>query len=210
VDCITAEAHHPVDARGVCMAAEIFERTHEILMNKINRTKTRAAVSREEMELAVGIMRQIDIKTQRLLARKNREVAEIDERYAPLLAEAEAAKKEKHQLVQAWAEAHPEAFGKTKSIALAAGTIGFRTGTPKLALLNRKFTWASALEAVMRLLPNFIRTSPEIDKEALIAQRDETTIQWALTECGLKIVQDESFYVKTNVEEAETMTKEAA
>ena len=175
------------------------------------RTKTPkgATISREDMELAVADMRQIDINTQRLLARKNKQIAEIDEEFAPALAECEAAKKEKHLLVQAWAEAHPEAFTKRKSIELAAGTIGFREGTPKMVLLNRQWTWETALEAVMHWLPNFVRNAPEIDKAALIAQRDEAIIIETLPKCGLKVTNEEKFFVQTNVEETVTVTKEA-
>ena len=88
--------------------------------------------------------------------------------------------------------------------------VGFRTGTPKLALLNRQWTWEKVLAAVRQLLPNFIRETPTVDKEALIAQRDDQNLQYALPLCGMKIVQDESFYVEPKIEEVETREKTEA
>ena len=102
--------------------------------------------------------------------------------------------------LEVWASANPSEFGKAKSLQFPAGTIGFRTGMPKLALALRKWTWKQALAAVQSFLPNFIRSIPEIDAEALIAQREEEPVQAALKKCGLKVVQDESFYVDPNIE----------
>ena len=123
---------------------------------------------------------------------------------APGLTLYDEAINEKTDLLCAWAEANPGQFPKDKkSIALLAGTLGFRTGTPKLALLSRRFNWEIVLANVQRLIPKFIRNKPEIDKEAILAERDNETLLTAITGCGLKITQDESFYVEPNLTETE-------
>jgi phage host-nuclease inhibitor protein Gam len=88
--------------------------------------------------------------------------------------------------------------------------IGFRTGTPKLALAKRGGNWNAALECVKAFLPAFIRNKPEIDKEALIAQRDDEPVKWALPQCGLKVTQGESFYIEPHLEQVAEKVQEVA
>lgn len=141
---------------------------------------------------------------QKTVASMNADVQRAQERYAYGLGQLKKELEAKVARVQSWALANPEEFGKRKSIEFTHGTVGFRTGTPKLALLNRKWNWEKALERVEALLPNFIRSKPEIDKEAILAQRDEEVLQFAIEECGMKVVQDESFYVEPTMDEVET------
>jgi phage host-nuclease inhibitor protein Gam len=106
------------------------------------------------------------------------------------------------RMLQVWAEANPAEFPKgRKSIEFLSGTLGFRTGTPKLALLNRKWNWDSALAAVQSYLPNFIRNKPEIDKEAIVNQRNDDLMPESIQKCGMKVVQDESFYIEPKLTE---------
>jgi phage host-nuclease inhibitor protein Gam len=99
---------------------------------------------------------------------------------------------------------------------MAHGTIGFRTGTPKLKTL-KGFTWASALELAKRFLPmTYIRQTEEIAKDRLLADRDlkevavydtptgdlrTATMIEAMAVCGIQVVQDEAFYVEPKKEE---------
>ncbi len=127
----------------------------------------------------------------------------INEGYEFALAECAQALQVKTEALRAWAEANPDQFAKgRKSIEFLSGTLGFRTGTPKLALVSRAWTWVKALAAVQLLLPSFIRSVPEIDKEAIIAQREE--LAEFLPKCGLKVAQDESFFVEPKLTEVET------
>jgi phage host-nuclease inhibitor protein Gam len=94
-----------------------------------------------------------------------------------------------------WAEANPNEFPKDRrSIDFISGVIGFRTSPPKLSLLNRKWNWEKCLMAVCAHLPNFVRSQPEIDKQALIGQADE--LAPALVKCGLKVEQGERFFIE--------------
>jgi phage host-nuclease inhibitor protein Gam len=121
--------------------------------------------------------------------------------------------KEKSEALRAWAEANPDQFPRDrKSIQFVTGVLGFRTGTPKLALLG-KTTWDMALRAVMGLLPNFVRNEPAIDKEAILAQRDE--LADFLPKVGLKVTQEEAFFIEpaltdTDARQVQAQKKEAA
>lgn len=180
------------------------------------RIKTAAenAMTRGDVEVLLSEIRLLKSSEQRIHADRNRAVAELDENCRPHLEQIAKELKTLTGAIQQWAQNNPNEFGKKKSIEFTHGTIGFRTGTPKLALLSRAWTWAKVLEAVQSMLPAFIRNKPEIDKEAILGQRDEELIQYAIKACGMKVVQDESFYVEPKLEQPEARTntevKEAA
>ena len=83
---------------------------------------------------------------------------------------------------------------------MAHGTIGFRTGTPKLKTL-KGFTWASALELVKEFLPDYVRQTWDIAKDKLLADRDAEEMLSRMAKCGMQVVQDEAFYVEPKKED---------
>jgi len=169
---------------------------------RIKKTLIPALHTRGDAENAMNLLANIKAGERRIITDRDEAKLRIDERCAPQLAEIEATVKDLTNQLCAWAEANPGEFPKDrKSIVMQSGTLGFRTGTPKLALLNKKWNWKTALAAVQQWLPNFIRNAPEIDKEAILAQRDEPIIADAITRCGMKIDQDESFYVEPALSE---------
>jgi phage host-nuclease inhibitor protein Gam len=106
---------------------------------------------------------------------------------------------EAFELLHAYATEHQEElFAKKKSLEMAQGTIGFRTGTPKLKTL-KGFTWASALQLVREFLPNYLRRTEEIAKDKLLADREEVGAE--LERCGIMVAQDETFFVEPKSEE---------
>ena len=129
----------------------------------------------------------------------------IDEKYALSIAACDEVIKSKSDALRAWAEANPDAFQKgRKSIEFASGILGFRTGTPKLALLNRSWTWDKVLERLKTNFPNFIRIKREVDKDAVLAFAVATSpTADAITSNGMKVVQEESFYVEPALTDTE-------
>jgi phage host-nuclease inhibitor protein Gam len=160
--------------------------------------------TRNEVEVLVGEIRLLTTQVMSIEADRQHKLQQIDERFSKVTGPLQAELDHKTERVQAWAEANPAEFEKRKSIEFNHGTVGFRTGTPKLAPLSRKFTWATILPLVEKLMPMFIRRAPEIDKEAIIAQRTDPTLLLALPGVGLKIVQDESFFIDPKVDQVET------
>src|SRR5579863_550173 len=105
---------------------------------------------------------------------------EIDARIGPKLA-----------ALHEWAGANPAAFKARKSIEFAAGTLGFRTGTPRLKAL-KGFTWDAVLRSLRAVgLNEFIRMKEEVDKEAIIAARREIPDE-TMKKAGLTLVQEET------------------
>lgn len=174
-------------------------------MKKNNRIKALASnlLTRADVERMVSEIRALKISERKIKADRDAAVKKIDDGCAPHLDRIQAEVERLVSLCGSWAELHPEEFDKRKSIECTHGVFGFRTGTPKLALLSRAWNWDRVLAAVQSMLPNFIREKPEIDKESLLAQRDEKDIQWALMQCGMKVVQDEAFFVEPDLTETE-------
>lgn len=170
-----------------------------------------------EIEAVLSEYRALKIAEQSLCADMDAERQELEARYAKpntlLIADdpikalglIELRKRIATETVRAqlWAETNRERFGKKKSLKFTDAKIGFRGGNPKVELLS-KWSWKKALAALQKLLPQFIRNAPEIDKEALLAQRDDRVMLNTITRCGLQIVQEQSFYIDPNMEPIET------
>lgn len=166
--------------------------------------------SRDEAEAVMHELANIANNKRKLVAKMDTEVLAAQSRYAAGIEQCEAEARAKTDALRMWAESNPQEFGKKKSIEFLAGVLGFRTGTPKLALLNRAWNWDKVTEAVCSFLPNFVRNKPEVDKEAILGQRDEEAIQAILPRVGLKVVQDESFYAEPKLTDADEVVKQAA
>ena len=87
-----------------------------------------------------------------------------------------------------------------KSLDLGQAKVGFRTGTPKVKVLKR-WTLLAVLAAVKgRKWYQFIRSTEELDREQIIAARADYSND-ALKSVGLKVDQEETFYIEPKLEE---------
>lgn len=160
-------------------------------------------VTREAADEAFATYAKADAQTAKITADIELQCAKIREKYASKLAELDAEKTKAFDTLQSFAtENQAELFTKKKSLDMAHGTIGFRTGTPKLKTL-KGFTWASALQLVKEFLPDYIRQTEEIAKDKLLADRDTEEMMPQMNKCGIQVVQDETFYVEPKKEDAE-------
>jgi len=166
--------------------------------------------SREEAEAVMNDLAMTANNQRRVTALRDAAVLAINQKFEAQLAACDQTLAAKTDALRVWAETNPGEFPKgRKSIAFLSGTLGFRTGTPALALLSRAWNWKKVTAAVERLLPNFIRNAPEVDKEAILSQRDE--LKEFLPACGIKVAQGESFFVEPKLTEVESrQTQEAA
>ena len=142
-------------------------------------------------------------------ALRDDEVLAVNVKYELNLARLDQAVKTKTDALRAWAEANPDQFPKgRKSLDLVSGTLGFRTGTPKLALLSRAFNWERVLALVEQFWPGLIRLKKEVDKEGLLAMhsqaQDKPAADAELKRCGLKVTQEESFYIEPDLTQFDT------
>lgn len=162
-----------------------------------------SGVTREAAESAFGQYAKADAQINKINAEIELACAKIREKHADLLSSLAEERDQAFDTLQAFAtENQAELFTKKKSLDMTHGTIGFRTGTPKLKTL-KGFTWASAVNLVKEFLPSFIRTSEEVAKDKLLADRDEEGMTEKMAKCGIQVVQDETFYVDPKKEETE-------
>ncbi len=178
-----------------------------------------SGVSREAADEAFATYAKSDAQIQKINAEIELQCAKIREKYADKLTVLGAERDNAFDVLQSFAtENQAELFVKKKSLDMAHGTIGFRTGTPKLKTL-KGFTWASALTLVKKFLPmTYIRQSEDIAKDKILADReleevevydtptgDPRTVKMpeAMAVCGIQVVQEETFYVEPKKEEAD-------
>jgi len=162
--------------------------------------------TREEVESLVNQI-AVCLNTRReIAAAKDAQKLAIDEAFASELSSLDETIKKHTALVQQWAEAHPAEFVKRKSIDFASGTIGFRTGTPKLKTI-RTTKWEAVLEALrlVKRLHAYIRTEETVAKDKLLTDYANSIVSGEdLATIGLKVVQEESFFVEPMLDKPET------
>ena len=159
-------------------------------------------VTREAAEEAFGIYAKTDAQIEKINAEIDLQCAKIREKYQQKLGELACDRECAFYTLQAYAtENQAELFTKKKSLDMAHGTIGFRTGTPKLKTF-KGFTWASALQLVKEFLPDFIRKTEEIAKDKMLADRESEGMVEKLSKCGITVAQDETFFVEPKKEDA--------
>ena len=177
-----------------------------------------SGVTREAADVAFATFAKADASINKINADIELQCAKIREKRQAELTVLTQERDQAFDTLQAFAtENQAELFSKKKSLDMAHGTIGFRTGTPKLKTL-KGFTWASALQLAKKFLPaTYIRQTEDIAKDRLLADRDledvavydtatgdprDVPMKEAMAVCGIQVVQDETFYVEPKKEEA--------
>lgn len=157
-------------------------------------------VTREAAEQAFADYAAADAKVQGITARMDQEMTRIREKYADQLAELGDTKERNFEIIQTYAtENKEELFSKKKSMESAHGVFGFRTGTSKLKNL-KGFTWAAVTNLCKELLPGYIRTTEELAKDKLLADRAIEEVAAIFPKIGVQVVQDETFYLEPKKE----------
>lgn len=170
-----------------------------------SRIKTTAPLidSREQAERMLGEIAGLTIARNHVANNLDRDIQLAREKAEPQITALNQQLKEKTELLRGWAETNPEEFGKKKSIVFAHGIVGFRTGTPKLKTLTRK-TWDTVLATLKGLAfgAAYIRIKEEIDKERILSDyAQDALVDSDLTTLGVRVVQEESFFVEPKLEE---------
>ena len=116
-----------------------------------------SGVTREAADVAFATFAKADASINKINADIELQCAKIREKRQADLTRLTAERDAAFETLQSFAtENQTELFAKKKSLEMAHGVIGFRTGTPKLKTL-KGFTWASALELVKTFLPSYLR-----------------------------------------------------
>ena len=160
-----------------------------------------SGVTRDRMEEAFGVFAFADAKLQGINAAMDAEITKIRERNAEEIAKYQQQKDESFEVLQTYAtENREELFSKKKSMETAHGVLGFRTGTPKLKT-RKGFTWSAVLELLRQFNPAYVRTSEEVAKDKLLADRDNEEMPELMQKVGVMVEQDETFFVEPKKED---------
>lgn len=172
-----------------------------------------SGVSREAAEEAFATYAKADAERTKIAADIELKCAQIREKHQERLSQLQATQDEAFDTLQAYAvENQAELFSKKKSLEMVHGTIGFRTGNPRLKTL-KGFTWASALQLVKEFLPGYVRSAEEIAKDRLLSERDTEVarpgdplgpgvpLREVMAKCGISVTQDETFFVEPKKED---------
>lgn len=147
----------------------------------------------------MAVFAQCNTQLKGIESRIEEEKHQIDNKYLEEITQLKDSMEEQLKLLQVYGQQYKDSW-KGKSLALLHGKIGFRTGNPKL-VKDKKFTWDAVTELLKKTFPAFVRTSYEINKEALIAHRDHQEFDKIRENCYVDVTQDETFFVEANTEE---------
>ena len=157
-------------------------------------------ISLAEAESLFAEYASADAQIAKINAAMDVKITAIRDRHSAELANLATAEEESFAKLQHFATAKPELFIGRKSLEMAHGKLGFRTGNPALKPL-KGFTWASITNLVSTFLPDYLRTKVEPNKEALLDKREDPALADLFAKCGFAVEQSESFYVECKKEE---------
>ncbi len=128
------------------------------------------------------------------------ELAAVRARHQPAINQLTQHLAEARARTQAWAEDYRPHFQERRSLTVAGARIGFRKRPPRLERRNGKQDWERIAAKLEKLswASRYVRRpepKPEVDKQALLADRTQLPTK-QLTQLGLRIVQDETFYIE--------------
>lgn len=169
-----------------------------------SRLKATASIdTRAQFEATVDEICKLQLDREQLVTDRDRVLADVQQEHNPrieVIAQDIAAKL---VLCEKFATVHRETlFGKLKSAASSLALFGFRTGNPKLVLLNRKWKWDDVLAALKgKERVDLIRRKEEADKDALKKLPEDE-----LAGFGCRIEQDETFFIEPKRDEPDRIT----
>lgn len=169
----------------------------------MNRTKKKVTTLINQEELPEQ-MRKFAVATSKIKAIEadiELQTAEIIRRFESKLAKLNEEREEAVANMQNFAEYNRESlFTSRKSMDLPHGVLGFRTGTPKVEK-SKKLTWEGIIEDLKALDPSYVRTKEEVNKELIIANRNEPETMFKLNKIGVSVAQEETFFVEPKGED---------
>jgi phage host-nuclease inhibitor protein Gam len=171
-----------------------------------NRIKLPQLKSREEFFAAVDDAARISLHLRGLEAERDDQIQKVQDLFGPSFSEYQTQLTAAVAQAEAFAEAHQceLMLGKARSAETALARYGFRTGMPQLKLKS-KVTWGMVVNTLLRERRSmWLRTKIEAAKDAIIAACQARAETAAIAErIGMKVVQEEAFYIEPKVESAD-------
>lgn len=152
-------------------------------------------ISTKDAESIFAEYASAEANLQKIEGAVEMKIVEIREKYQDEIAKLKEVKAVSFERLQHFAGKNPELFDKKRSYEMVHGKIGFRLGNPALKTL-KGFTWDAVVNLAKEFLPDYVRTKEEVNKEALLDDRDNPEVQTLFTKIGVKVDQADSFYVE--------------
>lgn len=153
--------------------------------------------SYEELDDALLLIANYEADLHKSEADLNKELQEVKERYDNLTAKTQGEWAKLNDAIETFCKNNKSDFeGDKRSRALTHGRVGFRNNPPKCVQLNKKWKVESSIAFIKELFKGkYIRTKPEINKEAILADyAKEKLTDTDLAGVGLRIDQEETFF----------------
>lgn len=170
-------------------------------MARIKKSLEAALVTRADAEEALGRLAEKSYQRDMLTAELDLRLKAVREDYEGRISGLSAEINQAFDALNIWADGHPGEFADRKSIEMVHGTLGYRTGQPRLKTL-RGWTWERVAAAVQTALPKYLRIRIEANKDGLLDDRDSIGKD-KLADVGVQVVQDETFFVTPKQEGAQ-------
>lgn len=154
-------------------------------------------ISREEAENAFAEYAQAEAKFQTINAKMEAEIQKVREKYSNQLVELEGTMDAKYEIVRQFAIEHRnDLFQDKKKVEWTHGVFGFRSGSPKLTTLEG-MDWKDVLNRCQGYLPEYVRTTCEVAKSKLLADRNRPEVSEKFEMLGVRVVTEDRFYIET-------------
>jgi phage host-nuclease inhibitor protein Gam len=153
--------------------------------------------SRHELDAVVENIVQLQLNRAEIEREQEQEITAVRQKFRAPLAEIERYLTLESSWVETWARSHPDTFRDRQSLALTHAVIGFRVSPHRVDRASRKWTWGAIAEKLGEMAwgRRYLRQPAlEVNKEALLADRTDLSPA-ELRTVGLKIVQEERFYI---------------
>lgn|SRR5574344_575355 len=120
---------------------------------------------------------------------------EIRNRFASAINDAKERMEAMSSRLEQFAIDHRIEMNERRTLRLFAGKIGYRIGKPRLT--NRDgYPWDAILKLVKLRMSKYIRIKEELDKSKLLSDRNDPKTVQNIRDCGMDIVQEETFFVQ--------------
>lgn len=160
----------------------------------------------EDVEKALSEFAQTESSIAKKEAEMNAKIQKIKDSYDEDTRGVRATRDLLYSNIERFCISNKFEFIKQRSKSFIAGVLGFRTNPPRVQLLNRKYNLKTALELIRKIFKGkYVRSKEEINKDEILVDYSSGTItDDKLASVGLKIDQDETFFVEINWDSLKT------
>jgi phage host-nuclease inhibitor protein Gam len=153
--------------------------------------------SRQQLDALVENIVKLQHDRAEMEGEQERELTAVRQKFRAPLAELDRYIALESAWVETWARRHRGAFGGGGTLACTHATIGFRPEPPRVERVSGKWSWPEIALRLSELLwgRRYVQTAaPEVNAEAILADRANLSAG-ELRKAGLKIVEDERFFI---------------